>query len=355
MHGKYVPTAASVARDPAWFLEDYDPRRNMLAFVRADRDKIARQPFLDQRWNREGLERCEFPLDALAAQLPEDAPAPKLDFIWHTSFCCSTLIAEALDLPGRHLSLREPSVLVPAADTKRAVTMANRAMPPRLIEVVFRLLGRQAGDERVSVKASNFANVLVRDAARLTQGKALFLYSDLESFLVSMEKGGDGLRKYARRLFSNIAGDAGGQLPWPPREIFQMSDLEIAALAWHMEIAEFRRSARVLGQGRAAWLDCDAFLRDSRAALSAVDGFFGFGLGAAHIERVVAGPLMKRHAKVPSHAFDAERRRTLGNEVRQRLGHDLERLVEWSYRACPDTPRGAPLAGALPPVDKIAA
>jgi len=70
--------------------------------------------------------------------LPEDAPGPKLDFIWHTSLCCSTLIAEAFDLPRRHLSLREPLVLVPAADTKRAA-MANRPMPPRLILAALQL------------------------------------------------------------------------------------------------------------------------------------------------------------------------------------------------------------------------
>jgi hypothetical protein len=291
------------------------------------------------------LERREVPVDALAAEVGQDAAPPELHFIWHTSFCCSTLLADTLDLPGRVLSLREPLVLVPVADTKRAVSLMKRPMPPRLIEIVFRLLGRARG-EKVVVKPSNFANVLVQEAARHCHGKVLFLYTDLEGFLISIEKGGESLRKYARRLFSNIAGDGGAALPWPPQDVFKMSDLEIAALAWHMQIAEFRRSARVLGPARAAALDCEAFLNDPAGTLGALDTFFELGLGAGHIAHVVAGPLLKRHAKVPSHAFNAERRRALSDNVRARLGAELQRLVDWSYSACPDTPRGAPLVGA---------
>lgn len=350
MAGRDDATAEDIARDPRWFVEDYDPRTATLSFVRADRDVLMRQPFLDYRWNRESLERREVSVEALAARMPEQAPPPRLDFIWHTSFCCSTLIAEALDLPGRILSLREPLVLVPLADSKRAAILANRPVPPRLSELVFRLLARSAGGEAAMVKPSNFANVLIQDAARQSEGKALFLYSDLESFLISIEKGGHTLRKYARRLFGNIVADSGGPLPWPPQEIFQMADLEIAALAWHMQIAEFRRSARVIGQGRAVALDCDAFLADPGKVLTALDAFFEAGLGQDHIARIVAGPLLKRHAKVPGQAFDVQQRRAQSDDVRRRSGPDIERIVEWSYRVCPDTPQGPPLAGVLPAI-----
>ncbi len=346
--GKYVPTAVDIASDPAWFVENYDAQRNTVSFVRADRELLVREPFLDSRWNRAGLERCELSLDSLASRIGRLASPPTLHFIWHTSFCCSTLIAEALNSRGRNMSLREPQVLASMADAKRGFAQAKRLVPPRLHELAFRLLARSAiGGENVVVKPSNAANALIDDAARHCGGKALFLYSDLESFLISIEKGGVGLRKYARQLFGTIAGDSGEPLRWPVREIFQMSDLEIAALAWHMQIEQFQRSLRAFGPGRAASLDCEAFLAEPEATLTALDNFFELGLGEDHVARTVAGPLLRRHAKEPTQAFDAERRRAGNDVVRRALGPSLERVVEWSYRAFPNTPRGAPLAGAL--------
>lgn len=340
-------TVNEVVTDPRWFVEDYDPQQQALSFVRADREALAHEPFLDARWIREGMERRAFPLGAVAAAMPA-AAAPRLNVVWHTSFCGSTLIAEALDLPGRNLSLREPFVLVPVADAKRAALQTNKPLPPRLSDVVFRLLGRSTIEgERVTVKPSNIANVLIAEAARETQGQVLFLYSDLENFLISIEKGGVSLRKYARRLFGNIAGDRGTPLRWQARDIFQMTDLEIAAIAWHMQIELFRREAEALGAGRVASLDNAAFLADPAGMLAALDRFFGLGLGADHVARVMDGPLLKRHAKERGQAFDAETRRAQSDAVRQRMGDDLERVVEWSYRAFPQNPRDLRLPGRL--------
>jgi hypothetical protein len=216
----------------------------------------------------------------------------------------------------------------------------------RLPEIVFRLLARSAGC-KVLVKPSNFANVLIADATRTTRGKALFLYSDLESFLFSVVKSGVPLLKYARRLFSNIAGDSGQPLPWKPVEIFQMSDLEIAALVWHMQIGEFRRNWPLFESGRAASMNCDAFLADPAASIASLDAFFDLGLGEAHVRRVVEGPILRNHAKAPGIAYDALRRADEKETMRKRLGADLERVVEWSYKVCSGTPRGAPLPGAI--------
>jgi hypothetical protein len=334
--------------DVRWFADNFELTRKSLSFVRADRDLLARQPFLDYRWKTDGLPRREISLDEALAGLPAGAEPAGLNFIWHTSFCCSTLIAKALDLAGRNLSLCEPQILIPIADLKRAGMFANNSLSPRLPEIVFRFLARRpAAETQIMVKPSNFANFLIADVARVTQGRALFLYSDLESFLISVAKSGIPLLKYARRLFSNIAGDSSQPLPWASHEIFQMTDLEIAALVWHMQIGEFRRDWPLFEPGRAASLDCDAFLADPAAALAKLDAFFGLGLGAEHIERVASGPLLSQHAKSPGHPYDAQRRSVEKAAVRKRLGADLERVIAWSYKACTGTPQGALLPNPI--------
>lgn len=340
-------TEPDVVHDPSWFVEDFDAAHNALAFVRADRKVVARQAFLDHRWNRAGFERHNTPLASLALQMPQAVPPPAANVIWHTSFCCSTLIAELLNVPGRCLALREPLVLVSMADAKRAGRCGGPPVSPRLVDVVLRLLQRTAVGERLVVKPSNFANNLIEDVARHAQGRMLFLYADLESFLVSIEKGGDGLGKYVRRLFGNLMQDQDGpSLPWPVHEILLMSDLEIAALCWHLQIQQFDRAARTVGWRRVAALDCADFLADPPAVLTAIASFFDLGLSRQQITDIVDGPILKRHAKQPAYPFDAARRRELAADVRLRLGRDLRRIVDWSFRACP----GAHGDTALSPV-----
>ncbi len=342
----------SVVEDFGWFLDDFDPARREFVFARTTRDEVSRQVFLDARWQRSDNGSLRLPLDAVIASLPPANPPaslPMLNFIWHTSFCCSTLVARALDRPGRSLSLREPKVLVALADALRAGLFPN-SLPALTLDAAFTLLGRAPEPGcRITVKPSNFANVLLRQAARRSGGKALFLYSDLASFLVSVAKGGVQQGRYVRRLFGNIAMDLGQPLTWSGAELLALSDLELAAIVWHRQIAEFRRSWAELGDARAVSLDCDAFLDNPGGMLAALDVHFELGLGPEHVRSVLEGPILKSHAKQTSQLFTAQMRRDEDEAVRKRLGASLDEVVAWSYQACPETPRGTPLPNPLAP------
>jgi hypothetical protein len=241
-------------------------------------------------------------------------------------------------------------LLATAANMKRAATFDGAQVHPRFYDIVFRLLARRPEPgTAITVKPSNFANILIRDAARLTSGKSLFLYSDLPSFLISVAKSGLQLSKYARRLFFGILRDEGKPLRWSAADLFQMSDLEVAAIAWHMQIAEFRRSWEVLSEGRVASLNCDAFLADPQRTLEALDAFLGCGIGGQAIDGVVNGPVFSHHAKLPQAPFGPDQRRMEQERARKLLGADLDRIVTWSYSAFPGAVHGSPLPGALLP------
>jgi hypothetical protein len=342
------PAARDVVGDVCWFPEDYVPSGNTISFVRTDTAAIGRQTFLDHRWNRDGRARVSLKLDAIAAELPVDAPAPRANFIWHTSFCCSTLIADALNVAGKNLSLKEPQMLVTVADAKRAGVLTDGKISPRLPELALRVLGRSPEPGvPVTIKPSNFANVLIGPAAHHSTGKSLFLYSKLPDFLISVAKSGLQLSKYARRLFFGIVSDDGKPLRWPAAELFQMSDLEVAAIAWHLQMAEFQRSWKEWGPERAALLDCDAFLANPRVTLEKLDAFFGYGFGPQTIDAIIKGPVFSRHAKLPQAPFSAEQRRMETERTRKFLGADLQRIVDWSYRAYPEAQQSAALPAAL--------
>jgi len=146
---------ASLLRDPAWFLDGLDLRKNVAVLTRTTRDALSAGVFLDHRWDRQGAPRAPVPISALRA-LPGNArPA----VLWHTAFCCSTLIADLLDAPGACLALKEPVALVELAAARRA---GAPVADDRLAQAVFaRLAQSPSPTERVVIKPSNGANALV--------------------------------------------------------------------------------------------------------------------------------------------------------------------------------------------------
>jgi hypothetical protein len=221
----------------------------------------------------------------------------------------------------------------------------------RLPRAIIGLLSRPlAANAAALIVGSPAASILALEAAQLTTGKALFLYSDLRSFLTEVARNGELARGFIRRMFSVIAGDGHEQAAWPAVNLFQMTDLQIAALVWHMQMAEFRRVMTVLGP-RAASLDVDALLQSPKTTLARLDDFFALRLGDGFLEETAEGPIFcKRddNGNVVADAWDAvqnERR------VDKNLSDHLDMLVERSYQIC-KSPSGVPLPNVLIPIDK---
>jgi hypothetical protein len=346
-----APQDEDVIRDARWFPEHFDASSGGLSFVATDSDVLASQTFLDTRWDRGRAERRRANAASMTDQLPQELPRP--NFIWHTGFCCSTLLAKALDRPGHNLSLCEPQILVEVADAKRAGVLARTSQSARIPQLIFHLLGRGfAPGARMTLKPAPAANCLVREAALHTSGPMLFLYSDCRSFLISIAKMGEVGRKYARRMFLAVLGDGHPPAQWPVTQLLSLSDLEIAALVWHMQVAEFLRNWPLLGTKRAFSLDCDAFLASPADVLARLDEIFSLNLGAERAREVAATPLFGRNAKDAERAYDSRLRNEEHGRVEEQLGGDLDSIVKTSYNLCRATPRGAPLPDPLVTIDK---
>lgn len=337
---------ADMLADPCWFPHAFDPGRRSVEFVFAERSYWAEKRFLDIRWMRERLPQREMPAARLNAALADSEPIP-LNFIWHTSLCCSTLLADLIEQAGCNLSLREPQILVELASARRMV--------PRPAEIPYRpafwLLARRFGaDAHITVKPSNFANNLIGEAMASTSGKMLFLYSDLPSFLVGVVRRGREGETYTRDLFSRLIAD--GPVPGRLRQDTRLSAAKMAALAWHMQLAAFRGNLDAMQPELSASLDCETLLAQPEDILRAVDRFFKLELGEAHIEKAAKGPLMKRHAK-ELRAYDAGQRHEEDAAIRARLGSALDDVVAWSHEICPETARAVPLPRPLTPIEKV--
>lgn len=152
------PTAHEVARDPDWLPHTYDAGGESLIFVRLPRQARHDLMFLSEEHFQSRFPKSTFPKAAVAPEIDPAARAP-IHFIFHTSFCGSTLLARALTVPGVAEALKEPDVLINLANRlTRSDDDANRER----LELVLKLLERApAPGETVIVKATNFANRLL--------------------------------------------------------------------------------------------------------------------------------------------------------------------------------------------------
>jgi hypothetical protein len=323
--------------DAAWFLDGVDAPRGQVRFVRAERAALSAAPFLDDRWARRDFAWISLPLADLRVGLPSQAP--RLDFVWHVSFCASTLLAACLDAPGRRLALKEPQALMHLAELKRR---GRLDVDPALASMAFTLMARRfQPDEAVLIKPSNGANALIPEAAALTEGRMLLLHCDCESFLLSMAGQGVGGFGYVRELFMTLAADGHPAGRWAPNELFKLTDLQLAALVWRMQMDAFEAASQRLGP-RARSLDSRRFLQDPEPVLQAVDAFLGPALDREHFRRLLAGPLFSQDAKQPGERFDPAARAAARTRQRAHLGRDLDRVLAWLERSFPRPPRLAP-------------
>lgn len=169
----------------------------------------------------------------------------------------------------------------------------------------------------------------------------LFLYSDCHSFVISMVRLGDEGRDYVARMLQALTIDG-----LRPPDSLHLSDLESAALLWHMQIAAFRKHVSALGL-RAASLDCEAFLASPHQVLAHLDNFFGLGLGRDHIAQVLDSSLFRRNAKDEGELFDSHRRRQQHETTRRALGPALSDAVARARMLV----SGPPLPNPLIPVE----
>jgi hypothetical protein len=295
---------ASIVADPQWLPARWDRQGERLHFAWMPRSAHSEVTFLGDEY----LAQLRPPSATLAlfevvAAKPPEAPPPQ--YIFHSAFCCSTLLARALDVPGIAMALKEPQILNDLADAARAGQLR-----PDLVKLVTGLLARPFGvGERVVIKPSNAANLLATGLLELDPGSnAIFLYAPLPRFLRSVADKGLWGRVWVRKLFATLRGDTGLDFGYSTEELLQLTDLQLAALAW---LTHHAQAAALIVRlpGRVRTLDCETFLARRGETLFAAADHFGFGLTKAQSEEIAGGPAFATHSKEIGRSFDPEQTR----------------------------------------------
>lgn len=321
------PSLRAVVSDPEWIPHTFDSDGANLTFVHVPEARRNALMFLSDEHFAGNFAKATFAAGAVAQQAAGLAQAPA-HFIFHTSFCCSTLLANALEVPGRSTALKEPDVLINVANRLiRADDTANR----QRLDLVLRLLERPIADGgTIIVKPTNFANRLLDLTLALRPvSRATLVYSDVGTFLRSLLKRGMFGRIFGRKLFNQIVQWAPIDFGYTPAQLLEQTDVQIAALAWLMQIHHFDKVLRAFGPRRVMLLESGDLLADPQNAIDRAQTFFDLGLSAAETEDIAAGPVFKTHSKLSDRDFDVAAREEEHQSAAQVHSDELDMVVKW--------------------------
>lgn len=316
-----TPGADALLADPAWLPHRLLDGGRTVRFVHAPRAAHQAATFLDDD-GLKGAEMRQLPVTAVRGF----GEGPEPGFVFHSAFCCSTLLARALDIPGVSMGFKEPAILNDMAALQRSGHQVAALLPP-----VLALLGRPlaAGEHNV-LKPSNVANALIAPLLAAAPGsRAILLYAPLREFLVSVATKGLWGRIWMRRLFAMLRSTPAFEPGFTDADLFTQSDLQIAALAWLQHQKQFARLLPEYGD-RLRTLDSRTLLSQREATLVAVAAHLRLPIAPeAVVERLQPG-VFTEHSKRLGERYDPERRQREQHVAEAAHAGEIDMVVTWA-------------------------
>lgn len=330
---------SSYVTDPTWLPMSYDAAGDSLVFARVPVPTRKQVVFLERRFLGQTQQSPPIPVSRLSAS---DIKTGPMHFIFHTAFCCSTLMTRALDLPGVAAGLKEPSVLLGFADHWSNARQTPGAL--NALRMTLDLLSRPtAPGETQIIKPTNAANPLLPEVLHLRpDAKVLVMYSGLDSFLESVTRRDFSGRAFARQMHQSLIDAMPLNITFTQQEQMLQTDTQIAALVWLMQVTFFAQMQRYYGDDRVRTLSSDHFLDDPANALARAGEFFGLKASAGQWADVVNGPVFREHAKDSARPFTAAAHNAQLAQAREAHGRELKMTEDWAKQIAARC--GAPLS-----------
>lgn len=316
----------AIVRDGNWLPHRFDPEGDTIHFLRASREIHRKVTFVTDEHLPGDLEKIVL---GRSDAVGEAATPEPVHFIFHSAFCCSTLLARAFDIEGKSMGLKEPVIL------NDLVGWRLRGADPRRIgealDQVLTLLAQpfEAGEACV-IKPSNLLNGLAPGIMTLRpQANALLLYAPLEIFLKSVAKKGMWGRLWVRDLMVKQLKENLIQLGLDHEQLMGVTDLQAAAVGWLAQHALFAKMVAMLGPERVRTLDSETLLARPQDTVEALSKLFRIPLSQTEIEVIATGPAFTEHSKIGG-AFGNTARLDEYAETFALHGEEIEKVGHWA-------------------------
>lgn len=314
---------------PELYLQSFDIAGNAMTFTPMTQETYRSTSFLDERIHRAQSMDAKVDLNGFIGTFDNVRPAPKpLGFIFHTGYCCSTLLARCIQELENTLVLKEPDPLRILSEGWFESTNAQTYR--KMGDVLGVLLSRSFGDEAVVVKATSVCNNLMPELLEMHEKtRAIFIFSSLEESIASFLKS-PARREEARVFLSRMKNLF-------PRDLSiedcqRLIDANVVALLWLLQVELYCQLASTRFSGRLAALNCNQLLADPVAALLLVAKHLGIESSRSAVEDVVSGSAFALHAKEQNLGFSREDRRTDFQRLTEIYGEEIRFATQWAGR-----------------------
>lgn len=320
------PDFAAIAKDATWLPNRYDESQDLIHFVRLTREQHRAVTFITDDYISADAPRLVLKGSDVAAAAGPPAP---LHFIFHSAYCCSTVLARAVDIEGVSMGLKEPLILNDMVGWRR------RGADPRqlgaILDAVLTLLAQPfAPGEAVVVKPSNVLNSIAPVLLGLRpQSNALLLYAPLPDFLRSIARKDLWGRRWVRELFIGQLRDGMVDLGLGEQNYLDLTDLQVAAASWLAQHDAFTRLIGKFGPARVRTLDSATLMARPGEAMAGLSDLFGLGLDRQAVERVLAGPAFTSHSKSNAD-FGAADRLVEQRDAALTHADEIEKVAVWA-------------------------
>lgn len=296
---------------PEIYFERFDFQTDMVTCHKMSRDDYARSSFLDSRLETGGQSFNLNTHSLFEACKIARHKARRVNFIFHIAFGGSTLISRCLDKPNICLSYKEPFMLHQisflARDKWKITTKDqpqkdfNTQWAGLSLDLLARTYHR---DEIAMIKPSDSCNNLIAPLLKSRpDSKAILLYTDLESFALSMLKHKER-RDYMRKSLPRAQTDF-ETMGYKGLTYAGLTDGEAVAYLWFSQLIHFYR---VLQHDELAVksLSTPQFFKNPVETLSAISEYFGMAHTAADFHRHVESGAFTKDSKRQDNNYDAQ-------------------------------------------------
>ncbi len=317
-----------IALAPEWLAHRYQPDGDKIHFIHAPRAIQQSATFLSDEYLPDNLARKIINRKDAIISTGSAGPA---HFIFHSGFCCSTLLARALDIENKSMGLKEPVILQDSAGYYFGATDKQKARD--VIRDLLALLARPLNpSEATIIKPSCIVNGLAGDFMDLLpQSRALLIHAPLPVFLGSIAKKQITGRLWAREQFSELRKMGLINLGFDDDQHFRQTDLQIAAAGWLAQQGIFQKLIERFGAERIATIDSEALLAAPDEAMSAIARLYQLNLDDEKIREIVEGPAFNSHSKHGTE-FDREGRNEERSSAESLHADEIAKVAFWTEK-----------------------
>jgi len=325
--------------DGRWLAHRYDETNDSIQFRLVPREAQRELTFLTD------FEIGDAPLaihprqDCLAEVRKGDLATPRM--IFHSAFCCSTLLARAFDIPGVSFGLKEPQILNDVAGLQM-----RRADPRQIaaaMDIALLLLARPIDEGEINViKPSTVVNPLIPlILAMRPELRGVLLHAPLETFLGSVARKEVEGRAWVRELmWKFILSGQADRFGLSDEDLYRQTDLQVAALGWLTQHALFGDAAAKNANLRA--LDSETLMKRPAQSLSALGKLFDLKFDA---DLIANGRAFKTHSKDRTD-YSADRRQEERDRGLELHAREIGMVMKWAEKLA----QHAGIATSLPPI-----